>query len=263
MALPKNNFAANVQNPMKTFLPTHKARTNFSSGFTLIELLVVIAIIAILAAILFPVFARARENARRSSCQSNLKQMGIAFLQYNQDYDEKMPFYYNRAGIWWMDAVQPYVKSYQVWKCPSDSSPAVPTASTTASSYGANACGYTEMNTGNNGPMSNDNGALDITVSISSIEAPSSTLLAMDTSGSSGYRIRTSRCTPGAIGGIITTASPRYMGVASANIPDRHLETTNTLYTDGHVKSVRLDRLAERDTSGTFYKAFTVGADPD
>lgn len=60
-------------------------------AFTLIELLVVIAIITLLAAILFPVFARARENARRSSCQSNLKQIGIGIAQYTQDYDEKMP----------------------------------------------------------------------------------------------------------------------------------------------------------------------------
>jgi prepilin-type N-terminal cleavage/methylation domain-containing protein len=58
-------------------------------GFTLIELLVVIAIIAILAAILFPVFARARENARRASCQSNLKQIALGVFMYNQDYDEK------------------------------------------------------------------------------------------------------------------------------------------------------------------------------
>src|SRR5687767_15336393 len=61
------------------------------SGFTLIELLVVIAIIAILAAILFPVFARARENARRTSCASNLKQISLGFLQYAQDYDERLP----------------------------------------------------------------------------------------------------------------------------------------------------------------------------
>ena len=99
------------------------AKRSAKKGFTLIELLVVIAIIAILAAILFPVFARARENARRASCSSNLKQMGLAVMQYTQDYDELMPFYYNRAGIWWMDAVNPYAKSYQIWKCPSDTSP--------------------------------------------------------------------------------------------------------------------------------------------
>lgn len=71
---------------MKTLID-YKNRTK---GFTLIELLVVIAIIAILAAILFPVFARARENARRSSCQSNLKQIALGWMQYNQDYDEMM-----------------------------------------------------------------------------------------------------------------------------------------------------------------------------
>ena len=66
-------------------------RANRRIAFTLIELLVVIAIIAILAAILFPVFARARENARRAGCQSNLKQIALGFLQYAQDYDERLP----------------------------------------------------------------------------------------------------------------------------------------------------------------------------
>jgi prepilin-type N-terminal cleavage/methylation domain-containing protein/prepilin-type processing-associated H-X9-DG protein len=89
-------------------------------GFTLIELLVVIAIIAILASILFPVFARARENARRSSCQSNLKQLGLGIMQYTQDYDEK---YYSRgSNRGWAGAIFPYVKSTQVFACPSDSS---------------------------------------------------------------------------------------------------------------------------------------------
>ena len=84
------------------------------SGFTLIELLVVIAIIAILAAILFPVFARARENARRSSCQSNMKNIALGFKQYLQDYDEKYP-----AKDSWTTAIFTYTKSDQVLRCPS------------------------------------------------------------------------------------------------------------------------------------------------
>ena len=95
-------------------------------AFTLIELLVVIAIIAILAAILFPVFGRARENARRSSCQSNLKQIGLGILQYTQDYDETLPGARQNqvAGEvhpTWRGLAQPYLKSKQIFKCPSRS----------------------------------------------------------------------------------------------------------------------------------------------
>lgn len=97
-------------------------------GFTLIELLVVIAIIAILAAILFPVFARARENARRSSCQSNLKQIGLATAQYVQDYDDRLPSYYLDDGgnhcpvvnVLWYTGLLPYSKSTQIYLCPSE-----------------------------------------------------------------------------------------------------------------------------------------------
>jgi len=123
-------------------------------GFTLIELLVVIAIIAILAAILFPVFARARENARRTACLSNMKQIGLGIMQYTQDYDEHYPrawggigtdgrtgnpddietdtskpggvFKINAAASGvadhyrtWMDYIYPYVKSTQLFQCPS------------------------------------------------------------------------------------------------------------------------------------------------
>jgi len=92
-------------------------------GFTLIELLVVIAIIAILAAILFPVFARAREKARQASCQSNIKQAGLGMLMYAQDYDERyFPFYFDLpAGnrVWFDWFIMPYVKNTQLFDCPS------------------------------------------------------------------------------------------------------------------------------------------------
>jgi len=87
-------------------------------GFTLIELLVVIAIIAILAAILFPVFARAREKARQTSCLSNVKQLALAATMYAQDYDDKLPFGYN-FGVNWYDALEPYSKNQQILRCPS------------------------------------------------------------------------------------------------------------------------------------------------
>ena len=97
------------------------------SGFTLIELLVVIAIIAILAAILFPVFATAREKARQSSCASNMKQLGLAFIQYGQDYDEMLPFGTDTSGgvpvgdaIGWTPQVYGYIKSTAVYACPDD-----------------------------------------------------------------------------------------------------------------------------------------------
>jgi prepilin-type N-terminal cleavage/methylation domain-containing protein/prepilin-type processing-associated H-X9-DG protein len=96
-------------------------------GFTLIELLVVIAIIAILAAILFPVFARAREKARSAACQSNLKQIALAVLMYVQDYDERFPkiWHHNCPGspapnpANWKDVCVPYIKNAQLWACPS------------------------------------------------------------------------------------------------------------------------------------------------
>ena len=99
-------------------------------GFTLIELLVVIAIIAILAAILFPVFAKAREKARQASCLSNVKQMSLATLQYAQDYDETLPVAIGGLpdfSLFWstVELLQPYVKSNQLTRCPSDPDGAV------------------------------------------------------------------------------------------------------------------------------------------
>jgi prepilin-type N-terminal cleavage/methylation domain-containing protein/prepilin-type processing-associated H-X9-DG protein len=96
-----------------------------SAAFTLIELLVVIAIIAILAAILFPVFAKAREKARQSSCQSNEKQIGLAILQYTQDYDEMYPMLranpFGTGTIYWREFVWAYTKNSPIMSCPSNS----------------------------------------------------------------------------------------------------------------------------------------------
>jgi prepilin-type N-terminal cleavage/methylation domain-containing protein/prepilin-type processing-associated H-X9-DG protein len=105
-------------------------RSRQQRGFTLIELLVVIAIIAILAAILFPVFARARESARRTQCASNLKQLGMAVTMYLQDFDDTFPYGENWHGFTqaedsayfrgYYNKLQPYVKSEAVWHCPDD-----------------------------------------------------------------------------------------------------------------------------------------------
>jgi prepilin-type N-terminal cleavage/methylation domain-containing protein len=98
----------------------------YRSGFTLIELLVVVAIIAILAAILFPVFAQVREAARKAQCQSNLKQIGHAFEMYRQDWDGYYPTtnsgYVTSEGLvaaWDTGMIQPYIKNWKVLQCPS------------------------------------------------------------------------------------------------------------------------------------------------
>src|SRR5688572_19242272 len=99
-------------------------RRTHNSGFTLIELLVVIAIIAILASILFPVFAQARESACLTACLSNMKQMGTGLRMYSQDYDENFPLRRAQSPTLiegnWKHLLQPYIKNLQIFQCPSN-----------------------------------------------------------------------------------------------------------------------------------------------
>lgn len=211
-------------------------------AFTLIELLVVIAIIAILAAILFPVFARARENARRTSCMSNLKQQGLAILQYTQDYDEKFPLAIINittppippGGIWsnnywfWPQLAYAYHKSTQVFFCPSSSYPH-PGENSKEGHYGSNRLVL----------------ALAApSVSLASITAPAGTYMLFD---ASTYTLRPSDAIGPSQDYFIPgtahlTTSPTFGTTAAKQAlkadyeSGRHLEGINVTYIDGHVK---------------------------
>ena len=152
-----------------------------SKGFTLIELLVVIAIIAILAAILFPVFQKVRENARRTACLSNLKQLGLGIVQYNQDFDEKEPCGANPygGGTGWASQIYPYLKSIAVYRCPDDSG-----VGSRASSYAMNA-NFVVSNNGTPGfghivPPGH---------SLADFVAPSNTVMYFEVTNSAGYDV--------------------------------------------------------------------------
>ena len=253
-------------------------------AFTLVELLVVIAIIAILAAILFPVFARARENARRSSCQSNLKQIGLGLLQYIGDYDEKMPrsaygpgatavaapsdsIYYK-----WMDAIYPYTKSAQIFNCPSDalSSPYKFRDGTNYGSYGQNGA-YRDIGDAQTPPRSAQN-----LVSLAQINAPAEVVWAADANNADGTQTTNGGSSGGsygftwpsiAQGPSIVVAGSGYRQLTldgeGGGIAERHLGTTNALFCDGHVKAFNLERLSQRHAtpSGDVAYLFTIEDD--
>jgi prepilin-type N-terminal cleavage/methylation domain-containing protein/prepilin-type processing-associated H-X9-DG protein len=149
---------------------------NTKRGFTLIELLVVIAIIAILAAILFPVFAKVREKARQTTCLSNEKQIGLGIIQYVSDYSETWPEGSNShtnaiPGQGWAALVYPYVKSTGVFKCPDDP--------TTISAAGALPVSYAF----NSNAAGTQNGGLNIPATDSSFNAPANTVALFEVNG--------------------------------------------------------------------------------
>jgi prepilin-type N-terminal cleavage/methylation domain-containing protein/prepilin-type processing-associated H-X9-DG protein len=274
-------------------------------GFTLIELLVVIAIIAILAAILFPVFSRARENARRASCQSNLKQIGLGLLQYTQDYDESMPRVDFGPGSFadsnlssggddykWMDAIFPYVKSEQLFVCPSTRLSASNANTGTMKryvygngrnygTYAANFLYRPYSGYENLFPPFGSSYYGNNTVRVAHIQDTSQTIAVLDANnGNSQWNqydciFRGYNSSAGGGQGSIplsglsvqATDPPSLKGNDnySSRVDARHLETTNVLFVDGHVKSMKLGALMEVGTvpGSTLqaYRLFINGGD--
>ncbi len=191
------------------------------SAFTLIELLVVIAIIAILAAILFPAFARARENARRASCQSNEKQIALGIQQYTQDYDERFPAIDANTGLTgnpgWAYAIQPYLKSEQLFQCPSNNSPAATGATLPDRALSAGFSDY-YMNYNLGGQSS------------AVLNFASNTVLNGEGSGNANFNV----------------SKPNGSGAA----PAIHFEGANYGFADGHVKWLRPIAVLDGDTAG-------------
>jgi prepilin-type N-terminal cleavage/methylation domain-containing protein/prepilin-type processing-associated H-X9-DG protein len=252
-----------MKNKSKYFKYGQRSRRG---AFTLIEILVVIAIIAILAAILFPVFARARENARRASCQSNLKQLGLAVVQYTQDYDEcYMPPSIAFSGTCNENAFEmlyPYTKSQQILVCRSDETPIIGNSMwgcNTTQAAGLGIAPYSVTSYAYNSRLSakrlSGNKGGDIlsgttypAIAVASVPRPASSVLMTD----AGADYDATK--PGAEWvefpvTASTGSTPVFLDPASANPSSgnrcaplsRHLETTNVLFFDGHVKALRAE----------------------
>jgi prepilin-type N-terminal cleavage/methylation domain-containing protein/prepilin-type processing-associated H-X9-DG protein len=215
------------------------------TGFTLIELLVVIAIIAILAAILFPVFARARENARRTSCLSNMKQVGLALEQYKQDYDGTFPFSRAAGGDWYTLYIEPYIKSDQLIRCPS--SPSEWPMHYSYNYYFGYSPGDT-WSTPRWGQTPDCNGVpqhIYDGLKDSAVTEPSTSIVV--TEGSLGYwywRQTLADATIIASKGYFNPWQPPYRSYSGVENAGIHLDGVNNVYADGHAKWQKISNLA-------------------
>jgi prepilin-type N-terminal cleavage/methylation domain-containing protein/prepilin-type processing-associated H-X9-DG protein len=247
-------------------------------AFTLIELLVVIGIISILASVLLPVFGRARENARRASCQSNLKQIGMGFQQYTQDFDETLPFTFMGANgngsnpaaplYKWMDSIYPYVKSTQVFDCPSDTSTSKYTyykdlsgaSSINYGSYALNAMYRYDASPKVRMPPS---GPYQQGLKLADVRDASGTVHVLDrapdtATNNSGYMCGWNALTTQPATIVTTTVTPYQVSTGV----QRHLDFCNVLFVDGHVKAQQFSQLVARKASdGVTLAAFTVQND--
>lgn len=221
---------------MKTLSPSepkHPANQPWKAGnaaFTLVDLLVVIAIIAILAAILFPVFARARENARRSSCQSNLKQIGLGIHQYIQDYDETLPDSDTYGIGSWRVQVQPYFKSIQILDCPSNkamwSQSANPDAHFSYTTIDGNSSPSYHI------PMSTGTGGARVNSRLSRFTASATQIIVTEGDQSMNSL--------GADGGSCAWGPPVVASNPQAkSFFSQHLGFMNNVFLDGHVKALK------------------------
>lgn len=238
-----------------------------NKAFTLIELLVVIAIIAILAAILFPVFAQAREQARRASCVSNLKQIGIAYLMYAQDYDETTPavIHNNNAPYdpdFWV-IIQPYVKNIQVFYCPDRTEWTMPTGDDCSSNdnnfnpqqrcigYGYNWGIASSVPLGVVQPrVSFPGGYIEPGIPLSSIVAPSNLFIYGDTGDNPRYTICSNYIFQ-YYTNIRTNSQLRHGGRLNVNFADGHVKLVN--YKAGILSGVGIMGLPKNTTEQTDY----------